>query len=189
MKLVCVAIAALLCGWTGFAAAQESQWEVRGGAAISGIELSTTFTPKLSTFNAGNLDMLQLDVLYAPPDMEFLEWLGSPRFEVGGLLNLRGRESLVHGGLTWHWGLFDTPVFVELGVGAAVHNGSVTAAPPLRNLGCNFAFHYTYSVGTDIGKDWTLVAKFQHISHGGVCGPSAVNDGINNFGVVVGHKF
>jgi lipid A 3-O-deacylase len=167
--------------------AEDLGLELRGGLAISGIELSSTlFAPDVDTFDRNNLDTLQLDALYTLSSGT-LDVIGSPRLEVGTLINLRGRESLIHAGLNWHLPVGDSPLFLEVGVGGAVHNGSAEPAPPFRGLGCPFAFHYSYGAGFNLPNNWTVVAEFQHASHAGLCGPN--NQGLNNFGVVAGRKF
>lgn len=164
--------------------------EVRFGAATSNFELYPylLFVPDFErSFDHGRLDSLQADVIFDSPDL--FRWIGSPRPAVGTVVNLLGYESLVHAGLNWHWNLFDTPVYVEAGLGVGLHNGYLDNAPSegFRELGCRTLIHWQYGVGTEISEDVTLTLQWQHLSNyifG--CYP---NEGINNLGLVVGYKF
>jgi hypothetical protein len=171
------------------APASAQDFEARVGADISHIELDNFYTPQVGTISLANLDSLSLDLIWTPPDNQILFWLGSPRLELGGLISLSGHESQVHIGPNWHVPVFETPLFLEFGLGVAAHNGYASDPPPgFRALGCNVAFHYSYGVGAELNDDWTVIAKFQHISHGGLCGPVA-NQGINNIGIELGYRF
>lgn len=188
MNLSPTFLAGLLVVAMASPAAAQAGIEIRLGPAVSGMELSSWFVPKPDSFNIVNLDSVQADVLIDLPDAAAFDWIGNPRFELGGLVNLAGRESTVHAGLNWHVPLFTTPVFFELGVGGGVHNGVASGAvAPMRNLGCNWGFHYSYTIGANVSERLTVAGKFQHISHAGVCGPD--NQGLNSFGLSAGYKF
>ncbi|WP_158626114.1 acyloxyacyl hydrolase [Arsenicitalea aurantiaca] len=162
--------------------------EVRVGGAISGIELLPWFAPDLETFTTDNLDSLTVDFLFHSEDLASIDWLGAPRLELGGVLNVQGRESVLHAGLNWQVPVFETPLFAELGLGVGIHDGALDGAErPLRNLGCPFGFHYSYALGANLENNFTILAKFQHISHANLCGDR--NDGINNFGLSAGYRF
>jgi lipid A 3-O-deacylase len=110
--------ALIACAGVSAAGAQELDIieEVRGGAALSGIEIYpfthenylSVVTPVPSSFDIANLDSLTFQVLFRAPDVGAFEWLGSLRPELGGVVNLRGRESLLHAGLNWQLPLGDT---------------------------------------------------------------------------------
>lgn len=166
--------------------------EVRVGGTLSDLGLKPLFAsvyvlPDLSSFDIAKLDSLQFDVLFRAPDIGAFEWLGSLRPAIGGVVNLSGRESVVHAGLNWHLPLGDV-LYLEAEGGLAVHNGALQgAAPPMQNLGCPVLFHWSYGVGANINEDWTVTANFQHVSN--VVFGCTPNDGLNHFGVSLGHKF
>jgi hypothetical protein len=187
-------IVACTCGASS-AAGQELDIieEIRGGAALSSIDLNPlpdTYVyvlPRFDSFNISNLDSLQFDVMFRSPDIGAFEWLGSLRPAVGGVINLRGRESLVHAGFNWHLPLGDVLYFEAEG-GLALHNGALEgASPPLRNLGCPLLFHWSYGLGANITESWTVTANLQHVSN--VVFGCSPNDGLNHFGVSLGYKF
>lgn len=188
-------LVALIAGAAAFpAGAQEAAIvdEIRAGGALSDLGLNPLFAsvyvlPDLTTFDIAKLDSLQIDVMFRSFELGAPDWLGSLRPAVGGIVNLRGRESLVHAGLNWHLPLGDT-FYLEAGAGLALHNGALSgAAPPLKNLGCRVLFHWSYGAGANLGENWTVTANFQHVSN--VVFGCSPNDGLNHFGVTLGHKF
>lgn len=162
--------------------------EVRIGGALSGLELvrNSIVVPDLASFSLSNADSLAADLYFAAPDHDVFRWLGSPRIAIGGVLSLRGRESVGHAGLNWHLPIGET-FFLEADLGLGIHNAALSgASAPLRNVGCPVLLHWAYAAGANLTENVTLTAKFQHVSSVNVCRP---NDGINNFGVSLGWKF
>lgn len=158
--------------------------------AISNVELipGSWVVPDLPSVALENLDSIQISALFHTPEMGVFDWLGSPRPEVGAIINLRGRENVFHAGLNWHFDLFEGPLFLEAGLGMAIHDGVYeNAAPPMRNLGCNPLFHWSAAVGSEITENVNLVVKWAHVSHAGICGVN--NMGINHIGATLGFKF
>lgn len=186
----------ILAAWAAVmpVAAQELDIieEVRIGGTLSDLGLNPLFDsvyvlPDLDTFDIAKLDSLQFDVMFRSPDVGAFYWLGSLRPAIGGVVNLRGRESLLHAGLNWHLPLGET-FYLEAEGGLAIHNGALRGAvPPLRNLGCPVLFHWSYGVGANIDENWTVTANFQHVSN--VVFGCIPNEGLNHFGISVGYKF
>jgi lipid A 3-O-deacylase len=163
--------------------------EIRGGAALTGLELisHTYIVPEPSSFGNARFDGAQFDLLFKSPDIDVFKWLGSPRPSIGGLVSLSGHESFVHAGLDWHVPLGSSKFYVEGGIGVGFHNGYLEGAPPgYRNLGCGTLFHWDYGVGMNLTDQITLTAEWQHMSNVNQC---TYNDGLNDFGIVVGWKF
>ena len=130
---------------------------------------------------------LSFDVLFNSPDMDAFRWLGSPRPEIGLTLNTKGRESLLHFGLTWQLPIFDTPLYLEGTFGGAAHNGHLTGASlPDRNLGCRVNFYERFGVGANLSDNLTATVTYEHTSNAGLCSENA---GLSNFGVRLGYKF
>jgi lipid A 3-O-deacylase len=163
--------------------------EVRGGPALSNLEMDVNhwLEPDLSSLNKGRLDSFQFDMFFKTPYPELLKWVGSPRPSVGGLVNLGGYESLIHAGLDWHVPIFDSPFYLEAGVGAGVHTGYNDHAPAgFHNTGCPALFHYEYGIGANLNQHVTATLEWQHMSSLFLCNP---NQGLNHLGFVVGWKF
>ncbi|WP_143145781.1 acyloxyacyl hydrolase [Devosia enhydra] len=160
--------------------------EIRVGPMFHGLE--ATSESLLNPFETGQLEDVSFEILWRTPDIDALYWLGSPRPAVGGTLNLKGREQMVHAGLNWHLPIFDTPFWVEGGLGLAAISGYTHDAPPgYRNLGCHVTGYFQGSIGADIGDDWTAMLTVEHSSHAWLCNPE--NSGLNSLGVRIGYKF
>jgi hypothetical protein len=151
------------------AAAQELDIveEVRLGGALSSIDLNPLaethvfVLPKFSSFDIANLDSLQFDIMFRSPDVGAFEWLGSLRPAIGGVVNLRGRESLLHAGFNWHLPLGDVLYFEAEG-GLAIHNGPLSgAAPPLHNLGCSIGLTGLAPTSTSSGRSPPICSTSQ----------------------------
>jgi lipid A 3-O-deacylase len=164
--------------------------EIRIGPEISGLELipNTGVVPQLSSFSLSNIDGFQFDILFRNPAPDVFYWIGTPRPTIGGIVSLRGRESLIHSSLTWHIPILDTPFYIETAAGFGIHNGALEgAAPPLRNLGCRMLYHWSAGIGANLDDNWTITAELQHMSN--VIANCVPNDGLNHFGITVGYKF
>ncbi len=190
-----VAAVLAISALAGPAVAQDSAGiieEVRVGGALSDLGLRPLFAsvyvlPDLTTFDIAKLDSLQVDVMFRAFDLGTPDWLGSFRPAIGGIVNLAGRESVLHAALNWHLPLGDI-FYLEAEGGLALHNGALSgAAPPLKNLGCPVLFHWSYGAGANLGGNWTVTANFQHVSN--VIFGCTPNDGLNHFGITIGHRF
>lgn len=148
-----------------------------------------TFLPLTSptNFNYSEINDVSIDVLLKSPNADLFRWIGSPRPNFGATLNLAGKESLLHAGLTWQAHLFDTPVYVEGTFGLAANNGYLTNAPPgFRDMGCRVQFYEVFGLGTDLGEHATATITYEHTSNAYLC---KANDGLSNFGIRLGYKF
>jgi len=135
----------------------------------------------------GQVEDINLEILFSSPDDEFFRWMGSPRPRLGASFNIKGVESMVNLGLTWQVGVFDTPLFVEGTLGAALHNGALSGvSAPLSNFGCPVGFYSAASVGVNVGEKVTILLTYEHISNLRLCSP---NEGLSNLGVRFGYKF
>lgn len=138
-------------------------------------------------WRVGQWEDIKFSALFTSPDLDAFRWIGSPRPEIGTTLSLTGRESLVHANLNWQIPLFDTPIYLELGFGAALTNAELSGAPaPARNVGCALNFYEALGIGADLGDNWTATIRYEHISNNDICSPNA---GLSNLGLMIGHKF
>ena len=161
--------------------------EVRIGPAFSNLELNAQALPSSGSFSDARLDSLQLDLFFGSPDIDLFRAIGAPRFQLGTEFNFAGHENLVHADLDWHVPVFDTPFYLEAGVGLGIHDGYLDNAPPGdHDLGCRTLIHYSYGAGVNLNDHVTLTAQWQHMSDMFSCQP---NQGLNQLGFVVGWKF
>lgn len=130
---------------------------------------------------------VSFDVLFTSPDLDAFRWIGSPRPEVGATLNLGGKDSLAHASLTWQLPVFETPLYLEAALGAAINDGALNgAAPGRKNFGCRVNFYERWGVGAHLSDHVTATLTYEHTSNNGYC---SSNDGLSNFGLRLGWKF
>lgn len=127
-------------------------------------------------------------VLFARPTFAAgIPALAVPRPHLGGALNSSDKTSHLHAGLTWTFDITKT-VFVEIGLGGALHSGkTANIAPAGRNaLGCPAHFRESLGVGYRIDANWSLIGTLEHLSNAGLC---KHNRGLTNIGVSLGYQF
>lgn len=140
-----------------------------------------------NNFDFSYLEDVSFSALFASPDLDAFRWIGSPRPEIGATLSLAGRENLVHANLNWQFGIFDSPLYLELGLGGALTDGQLTGAvAPARNFGCALNFYESAGIGAHLSENITATLRYEHISNLGLCTP---NQGLSNIGLMVGFKF
>jgi lipid A 3-O-deacylase len=112
-----------------------------------------------------------------------------PRPQIGGSLNVDGKTSFAHAGLSWTVDITQQ-VFVEGSFGGVVHNGPTGALDSLPKdraaLGCSPLFRESGSVGLRLSANWSLMATVEHLSNGGLCSD---NRGLTNVGARLGYSF
>lgn len=146
------------------------------------------FLPTSPNWTLDNLSDIKFAALFAAPEVDAFAWIGNPRAEIGTTLNLSGfSESLVHANLNWQVPIFDTPLYLELGLGAALTNGALSgAARPARNMGCPIGFYDAFGIGAHLTETVTLTLRYEHVSNLEICAP---NDGLSNLGLMLGARF
>lgn len=143
--------------------------------------------PNDEILNFTRWEDVTFEALFTSPDIDAFRWIGSPKPNIGATVNLNGRESMAHLGLTWQANLFDGPVFVEGTFGAAVHNGHLTgAAYPERDLGCSLMFYEAAGLGMNVTDRMDVMVSWEHSSSANLCAP---NRGLTNVGVKIGYHF
>jgi lipid A 3-O-deacylase len=161
--------------------------ELRGGLYWHSVDHAGP-DPLFGVIETGRGIDLNAELLFTPFDTGDLRWLGEFRPHVGATINTGGLESMVYAGLSWTWHVFDSPVFIEGTFGGSVNNWDpANTAPNARNLGCNFLFRESASIGVDVTENANIMLTIEHASHAGLCGPN--NMGITNLGARVGFKF
>ncbi len=164
--------------------------ELRAGVMLHDVETSWTnpILANIDSLDPNKFQNLNLEILFRPPDLEWVRWLGSPRIGLEASLNFTGKESYARLSSVWHIPIFDTPFFYEPMLGGTVHNGILSNAPAgRRNLGCRFLFQYGFNFGANVSDTTTVMLTVEHSSHLWLCGVNT-NDGINRAGIRVGFK-
>jgi lipid A 3-O-deacylase len=126
------------------------------------------------------------EILFNLPSYEFLGWIGSPRFHLGGSVNSEGETDQGYFGLTWDYHS-DIGVFVEGSFGGAVHDGKLNSYyADRKSLGSRVLFRLSGSVGYQFDQHHSLAVMVDHISNAGLASP---NEGMDNVGVRYGFRF
>lgn len=182
-------ILAVLFGLLGLSRAQAEDFglsEVRFG--IFAHNVYNGFLPVMpgSWIGVGQIEDLNVELLFDLPDADVMHWIGSPRLNLGGTANFAGWESMAHLGLTWTVPVLDTPFFVEGTFGGAIHNGYLRRAPAgYRWLGCRVNFYESASLGVNVTEQASVMLTYEHTSNLDAC---KFNQGLSNLGVRVGFK-
>ena len=110
---------------------------------------------------------------------------GTIRPYAGTSLSLSGDTSRFHAGLVWQYTV--GPVFLDLGLGATVHNGRLEHPGPDRKaLGSRVLFHIPVEVGFVISDHHRIGAYFEHSSNAHLAEP---NSGIDAIGLRYTYQF
>ncbi len=97
-----------------------------------------------------------------------------------------GETSHAYLGLTWDIDLF-ADIFVEVGLGASIHNGELdTGDPDRKNLGCRWLFRESASLGYRISEHHNISVMLDHASNAELCDR---NDGLDSMGLRWGVRF
>ena len=112
-----------------------------------------------------------------------------PRGQAGTTLAFASRHtSLYYGGFAWTYEPIKR-VFLEATLGAAAHDGYTGQTKIFdgrAELGCSPLIHTSGSVGYRLTDNWNVMATFEHVSNGGICGR---NQGLTHVGGRVGYRF
>lgn len=159
----------------GPAGAQESLvYELRGGVLAHDVHLwAARGVEDGATFNGE---------LVLSPSLELLG--GKIRPAVGASVTTQGGTSYAYADAKWEWA---GPVFfVGLGLGGAVHNGSHYGSPDEKALGSRVLFHVPAEIGWQFTDRNRISLYFEHVSNAFT---SDVNEGLDNIGVRLAHRF
>ncbi len=140
--------------------------------------------PVLASRDESGVDF-NVEVLFESPSA--LAALGAPRPHLGASINGSGDTSQAYAGLTWEWKPFAAPVWGALSLGGAVHDGELHAVREDRKaLGSRVLFRLAAEVGYDVTESVRVSLLWDHISNAEL---AEENEGLNNVGVRLGHRF
>lgn len=185
-RMMCaIACLAMLASSPGLAGSGPRVTRSDGEALISEIRVGVL---RHEPRQEGGAD-INLEVLLQRPGWQFdnavLQFLLTPRPQIGGDINTQGDTSQAYAGLAWDAYLFG-PLFIEGSFGGAIHDGETGRTFRDRALGCRVLFHESASIGVDVTDQVRLLATIDHSSNASLCNNNA---GVTNYGVRVGYTF
>ena len=127
---------------------------------------------------------VNVELLFASPSL--LRLLGSPRPQLGIVINSKDDTNQLYAGLAW---TFDIPSlgFIEATVGGTRHDGNTKFREVNRNnYGCKLLFRESVSLGVRLDSHQSVSIMLSHISNSGLC---EHNDGLDNLGIRYGYRF
>jgi hypothetical protein len=170
------------------AAAQEPS---RGGGLIHELKIGAQVhdVPYLwSGFHVERYAVdLNLEVIFSP-SIAVLD--GVLRPALGATINFNGDTSKVYLDARWQRD-FASGMFLALGLGVAVHNGSALfdtyiPDPDSKELGRRVLFHPSIEIGFRLDEHRSVSVFFEHISNAST---APRNEGLDTLGIRLGHRF
>ena len=125
-----------------------------------------------------------------------LQFIGTPRLVVGGVINSAGQTNQAYMGLIRTWDLTHEvinsgdAIFLEGMVGGDWNDGKidVTGSPQeqhWKSHGSHLLFRTGLNLGYRINPTWSVALSFNHISNAGL---AKRNEGMNDLGLTVNMK-
>jgi lipid A 3-O-deacylase len=110
---------------------------------------------------------------------------GAIRPALGGTVSFAGNTSLAYADLRYER---ETPtgMFFGLGIGAAVHDGSLHERGDRKALGSRVLFHVPLELGWRFDRHNSVSLYFEHVSNAGLADE---NEGMDNLGLRYGYRF
>ena len=135
------------------------------------------------TYESG--DNVNLEMQFRSPDG--LEAIWAPKPHLGASINNDGATSQAYAGLTWGVPMPHPRLFMDLSLGASVHDGELAPEYVDRKaLGSRFLFRESLELGTLIGQRHTISLMFDHVSNAYL---ATFNEGLDTFGIRYGIRF
>lgn len=129
---------------------------------------------------------INLEYLFPSPELEFFEYIFSPRPHIGGSKNTGGSTDQLYAGLTWHFD-FLKHYFAELTFGGEIHDGRINDATDTKNaLGSRLLFRESASIGVAFMERHCLLATIEHASNASL---GSENPGLTSVGIRYGYRF
>jgi hypothetical protein len=110
---------------------------------------------------------------------------GVLRSNLGLSLNNQGDTSKVYTGLLWEY-VWDSGIFLDLGVGLAVHNGELDHSADHKELGSRVLFRIPIEIGIYFKEHHGLSMMFDHVSNAYLAEP---NEGLDTVGLRYTYRF
>lgn len=153
-------------------------WEVRGGLYVH-----DPLSPERGSLDV-NGEILAPQIFQGsnPFWSQFI-----PHPDLGATINTVGKTSNLYGGAAWNFDLTHR-VFLGVDFGVGINDGKTgrNVPPGWNEIGCNWWFHESASVGYRVTATWNVMVTVEHSSNAGFC---AENRGLTNAGLRVGYQF
>lgn len=175
--------AALAGGFGAGAAAQEAAPVAEPAAGLISEVRFGAFAHDVTYNREPGVD-LNGEILFRR--LDFFDLVGTFRPHLGGMINTAGATSQVYAGLSWTVDL-TANLFVEGGVGGAIHTGELEAnRADRKGLGSRVLFRVAGTIGWRFDEHHSLSATWGHISNADLADP---NEGLDVVGLRYGYRF
>ena len=135
------------------------------------------------TRKEGGVD-LNTEIIFSRPCFSFLS--GNVRPNFGLSINTQGDTSKLYGGILWELER-KSRLFVDLGVGIAVHDGELdTNQEDKKSLGSRVLLRIPFEIGYLITEHYEISILFDHVSNVYLAHP---NEGLDTLGLRIGYRF
>jgi lipid A 3-O-deacylase len=135
------------------------------------------------TRKEGGVD-LNTEIIFSRPNFSLLS--GNIRPNLGASINTQGDTSKVYGGILWELET-KSGVFLNLGIGAAIHNGKIeTNQEDKKSLGSRVLFRIPIEIGYRLDEHHHFSVLFDHVSNGFLADS---NEGLDTLGLRYGYQF
>jgi len=183
-KLAAVAIAAIAAA-AGTARAEEPTLanafnlihEIKGGGMVHDTPGWARVAPERKALDINGGIVWNLDVAEA--------FGGTVRPYTSGTLNFNGETSKAAAGLVWQRE-FSNGMFLDIGLGAAVHNGPLVGPKGDKKFGSPVLFHIPVEVGVRVNDKVKIGVYYEHMSNANL---SVRNSGQDGVGVRLTYKW
>ena len=130
----------------------------------------------------GGVD-INAELIFGYPDYSLLS--GILHTNLGFSLNCRGDTSKIYSGLLWEY-LWDTGIFLALGIGLAVHDGKLNNSNNRKELGSRILFRIPIEIGLLFAVHHGISIMFDHVSNAYLAHP---NEGLDTLGLRYTYRF
>ena len=135
------------------------------------------------TRKEGGVD-LNAEIIFNRPSFSLLS--GNVRPNLGASINTQGDTSKLYGGILWELAM-KSGIFLNLGIGAAVHNGELdTSQEDKKSLGTRVLFRIPIEIGYSLSEHHQISILFDHVSNAFLVDP---NEGLDTLGLRYGYRF
>ena len=180
VTVFCNLVATPACGLEPTPDQSESSWlhEIRVGVLAHDVDgLWSGFREE------GGVDF-NAEIIFGYPSFSLMFGTVHPNF--GLSVNDRGDTSKLYAGVLWEFEM-KSGLFLNLGVGAAVHNGeSETSEEDKKELGSRVLFRIPIELGYALTKRHAVSIMFDHVSNASLADP---NEGLDTLGLRYGYRF
>ncbi len=157
---------------------QNHQWlhEIRMGVLAHDVPVWSRSTEE------GGVD-INAELIFGYPD--YYLFSGILRTNLGFSLNSKGDTSKIYSGLLWEY-MWDSGIFLDLGLGLAIHDGKLDNSENRKQLGSRILFRIPIEIGLLFAKRHGISFMFDHVSNAYLAEP---NEGLDTMGLRYSYRF